>query len=243
MDREEKQLEAVVDSLLHRVADLKSALQALIVRLESDYSSMSWQQFIDSYVVFSAQINNLMKIVKNDKTPSLRSRLLFPLVLSPDVDQELAKLTDGRVQAFNHDMVPDYLRTKPELEIESKDNMIVAKASNLSADQSHKQITSANKIVNNMTDLVKNSREEWETETNRQNQTQTSLMTDTTTLIAAITFGKGLKPMATSMKASQPSVLPSAAQTPASQRPTAGKAPATIKTNIKAAASMHPYAR
>ncbi|CAG2163167.1 unnamed protein product [Oppiella nova] len=243
MDREEKQLEAVVDALIHRVSDLKNSLQTFIMRLENDYESISWTQFIDSYVVFSAQIHNLMKIVKNDKTPPLRSRVLFPLLLSPDIDEELMKLTEGRVQSFNHDMVPDYLRTKPELEIESKESAIVSKACNLSADQSQKQMTSANKIVNNMTELVKNCREEWETETNRQNQTQTSLMSDTTTLIAAITFGKGLKAMTTSMKASQPPVLSSVAPTPGPQRAGAGKAPATIKTNIKAAANIHPYGR
>ncbi|CAG2108031.1 unnamed protein product [Medioppia subpectinata] len=180
MDREEKALEETVDSLTHKVAELKTSLQTMIMRLESEWESISWTQLIDNYVVFSAQIQNLMKIVKKDKTPALRNRLLFPLLLSPDIDEELMKLTEGRVQSFNHDMVPDYLRTKPEPEIEAKENVIVGKACNLSADQSQKQMTSANKIVNNMTDLVKNMRDEWETETNRQNQTQTSLMNDTT---------------------------------------------------------------
>ena len=239
MDREEKQLESVVETLILRVGDLKNALQGFIGRLETD-QSISWTQFIDSFVVFSAQINNLMKILRNDKTPQLSNRLLFPLILSPDIDQELAKLTDGRVQSFNHDMVPDYLRTKPEPEIEAKESLINGKVSNLSADQSQKQLTSANKIVNNLTETVKSSREEWETETNRQNQNQTCLMSDTTALISAITFGKALKPMSAPMKG--PVGPPMAPQTAPSTRPGGGKAPATIKTNIKAA-GVHPYAR
>lgn len=239
MDREEKQLEAVVETLILRVADLKNALHAFIHRMENEYELISWTQFVDSYVVFSAQINNLMKILRNDKTPPLHNRVLFPLLLSPDIDEELMKLTEGRVQSFNHDMVPDYLRTKPEPEIEAKESVINGKVCNLSADQSQKQLTSANKIVNNMTDLIKNSRDEWETETNRQNQNQTCLMTDTTALIAAITFGKGLKTMAPSMKGPPMAQIP---QTAPSARPGGGKAPATIKTNIKAA-NVHPYNR
>jgi mediator of RNA polymerase II transcription subunit 8 len=242
MDREEKQLDATVDSLILRVQDLKNALNTFIYRIESENQNLSWAQFIDSFALFSGQINNLMKIVKNDKTPLLRNRIVLPLLLSPDIDEELAKLTEGRVQSFNHDMVPDYLRTKPEPEIESKENAIQLRVQSISADQSQKQITTANKIVNNMTELVKNNREEWETESGRANQTQTSSIADTTALIAAINYGKGLK--TTPPKAAvNPVMTQQVPQTAPNLRPAAGKAPATIKTNIKAAASGHPYNR
>jgi mediator of RNA polymerase II transcription subunit 8 len=241
MDREEKQLDATVDSLILRVQDLKNALNSFICRIVAEDQSLSWAQFIDSFALFSGQINNLMKIVKNDKTPALRNRIVLPLLLSPDIDEELAKLTEGRVQSFNHDMVPDYLRTKPEPEIEAKENAIQLRVQSISADQAQKQITTANKIVNNMTDLVKNNREEWETESGRANQTQTSSMADTTSLIAAINYGKGLK--TSPPKAAVNPVMTQVPQTAPNLRPAAGKAPATIKTNIKAAASGHPYNR
>ncbi|XP_054163638.1 mediator of RNA polymerase II transcription subunit 8-B-like [Oppia nitens] len=241
-DREEKQLEAVVDHLIAQVTDLKTSLQHLIMRVESEYESISWPQLMDSFVALSGRINNLQKLIKNDKMPTLRNRVLFPMLLNPDLDPELAKLTEGRVQSFNHDMVPDYLRTKPEPEIEAKENAILSKAFNLNSDQSHKQITSANKIVTNITEMIKNNREEWETETNRQNQTQTCLMTDTSTLLAAITFGKGLKTMSPPIKGPANAGMSSVPQTQPSQRPP-GKAPATIKTNIKAANNVHPYTR
>lgn len=245
MDREEKQLDAVLESLILRTLDLKNAIQAFIFRIENEYESISWAAMTDSFALFSGQINNLMKIVKNDKTPSLRNRVLLPLLLSPDVDEELAKTTEGRVQAFNHEMVPDYLRTKPDPEIEAKENIIQTRASSISADQAQKQITMANKIANNMIDLVKNNREEWETESGRANQPQTSSISDTNTLIAAITLGKGLKASAGSPKgpALQQQIPPQVPQTAPTPRPGGGKAPATIKTNIKAATSVHPYPR
>ena len=240
MDREEKALEIVVDSIVLRLADLKNAMQAFVTRIETD-PNCCWPTFIENFVVFSAQINNLMKIFRNEKTPPLHNRILFPLMLSPDIDEELIKITEGRVQSFNHDMVPDYLRTKPEPEIETKESAINQKVSNLSADQCQKQLASANKIVNNITDLIKNNREEWETESNRHNQNQTSSLTDTNALIAAITFGKNLKPMTAPIKGPVGPPMP-VAQTAPSARP-GGKAPATIKTNIKAATNVHPYVR
>lgn len=44
----------------------------------------------------------------------------------------MQKLTEGRVLSCNHDLVPDYLRTKPEPEVEEKIQAIAAKAGNIS---------------------------------------------------------------------------------------------------------------
>ena len=47
---------------------------------------------------------------------NLRRYTTLPLSLSADRDDELARLTDQRVGTFSHDLVPHYLRTKPEPE-------------------------------------------------------------------------------------------------------------------------------
>lgn len=44
----------------------------------------------------------------------LRNLTVLPLLLSPERDEALLQLTEGRISVFSHDMVPDYLRTKPE---------------------------------------------------------------------------------------------------------------------------------
>lgn len=66
-----------------------------------------------------------------DKTPPLRSLTVLPLMLSPERDEDLLRLTENRVPAFTHDLVPDYLRTKPEPEVEQKMTSLEMKASNL----------------------------------------------------------------------------------------------------------------
>lgn len=46
--------------------------------------------------------------------PPLQNLTVLPLLLSPERDEELLRITEGRIPVFSHDLVPDYLRTKPE---------------------------------------------------------------------------------------------------------------------------------
>lgn len=92
-------------------------------------------------------------------------------------------------------------------------------------------------------------REEWESEGGARGGTaQTSSVADTHALVAAVAMGKGLKPMGVpgvpggnvpggmmvapvGPPVGQPGMMPM------------GKAPSSIKTNIKAANQMNPYGR
>lgn len=52
--------------------------------------------------------------------PPLRNLTVLPLLLSQERDETLLQLTEGRIPVFAHDMVPDYLRTKPEPTAEAR---------------------------------------------------------------------------------------------------------------------------
>lgn len=64
--------------------------------------------------MFPEQLTGLSKILANEMGPPLRNLTVLPLLLSPERDEALWQLTEGRISVFSHDMVPDYLRTKPE---------------------------------------------------------------------------------------------------------------------------------
>lgn len=66
--------------------------------------------------------------------PSLRSLLVLPLQLGCERDESLVRLTEGRVPACAHDLVPDLLRTKPEPQAEQRLQQFNQKASTLSFD-------------------------------------------------------------------------------------------------------------
>ncbi|UYV72865.1 K02A2.6-like [Cordylochernes scorpioides] len=246
MDKEEKLLEATQEALIIRGEDIKRTLSNFILKLENEVELNTWPLMLDHFALLSGQINSFMKVLKNDKTPQLRNRVFIPLLLNQDRDPDLAKLTENRVQAFNHEVVPDYLRTKPDPELETRENQVLLKASQTSPDTAQKQLMGFNKIVNSAIEIVKNAREEWESESSqRSNPPQTSSLADTTTLLAAVSMGKNLRPtMDTPKGPVQPPPQAAPAPRPTMMPVAGGKLPSSIKTNIKAAVSqMHPYNR
>ena len=46
--------------------------------------------------MFLGQMNSLLKQMKHEKTPPLKKYITLPLLLNPDRDEELLKLTEHR---------------------------------------------------------------------------------------------------------------------------------------------------
>lgn len=254
--REEKQLESSLESIIQRVNDLRSSLAAMIFKVENEYETLNWPKFLDNYALISGQLISLSKVLSHDKCPNLRNLTALPLMLSPERDDQLMQVTEGRISTFSHDLVPDYLRTKLEPLAEQKMLQLEHKAQNLQYDNAQKQIAAYQKVVSHVWDIVSKAREEWEVEASSRGSTQqNSSVADTHLLVAAVGMGKGLKigtnpngqPNTTSggmMVAPQgrPGGPTGQGQMPPSTQ-AMNKAPSAIKTNIKSAAQMHPYGR
>lgn len=263
MDREDKILEATLDQLASKLNDVKKSIGALIFKMENEMDPVQWPSVLDSYANISSQINMVLKHLKTPGSLSgsdrdkidLRNRILLPILVHPERDEDLVRVTENRVQAFNHEVVPNYLRTKPEPEIEEKERHLYLKASNMNPDVGNKQVTATNKIVNNILDSIRSSREEWdssESSGGRLTHAPTFSQQDTGKIILAISTGQGLKgplPSQLDSKSGMPGQPGGPAppggqnqpqQTGPTQPPAGPKAPkAIIKTNIR----QHPYAR
>lgn len=196
---------------------------------------------------------NSFQVLKNEKTPYFKKYICLPLALSPDRDEELTKLTEGRISTFSHDLVPDYLRTKPDPDVEQRHMAFENRAANLLADSSQKQLTAMEKIINVALKNISREKEEMESKANlRAEIEKTSSIEDTYSLVAAISNGKGLKlnmgPMGPGGPGPKPMGMPGVpgpnfGPQPPQMAPNISKAPSTIKTNIKSATQVHPYAR
>ncbi|KAH1007626.1 hypothetical protein HUJ04_004838 [Dendroctonus ponderosae] len=254
--REEKQLESSLESIIQRVNDLKASLAAMIFKIETEYETLNWPKFLDNYALISGQLISLSKVLSHEKGPNLRNLTVLPLLLSPERDEQLVQATEGRITTFSHDLVPPYLRTKLEPMAEQKMIQLELKAQHLQVENAQKQMAAYQKVVSHVWDIVSKAREEWEVEaSSRAGTQQNSNQADTHLLVAAVGMGKGLKmgsnpngqPNSTSggmMVASQgrPGGPPGPGQLPPStQAMSMNKAPSAIKTNIKSAAQMHPY--
>ncbi|XP_043260350.1 mediator of RNA polymerase II transcription subunit 8 isoform X2 [Colletes gigas] len=257
MQREEKQLDSALEAIIMRINDLKTAIAAMIFKLEHEYETLNWPNFLDNFALISGHLTSLSKILGHDKAPNLRNLTVLPLRLCPEKDEELLRLTEGRISTFAHDLVPDYLRTKVEPQAEQKMIQLEAKAANLNYETSHKQVAQYTKVISHIWDIANKAREEWESEAgSRATQAQTSSTADTHALVAAVGMGKGLKSDSVQMVQSGVNSVPSGMMVgrPGNQQQTPGqgslgnpslgqisKAPSTIKTNIKAASQIHPY--
>ncbi|CAH1133495.1 unnamed protein product [Ceutorhynchus assimilis] len=257
--REEKQLETSLESIVQRVNDLKASLASMIFKVENEYESLNWPKFLDNYALVSGQLISLSKVLSHEKCPNLRNLTVLPLMLSPERDEQLIQTTEGRISTFSHDLVPDYLRTKLEPLAEQKMIQLEHKAQNLQYDNAQKQIAAYQKVVSHVSDIVSKAREEWEVEaSSRAGQQQNSSVADTHLLVAAVGMGKGLKmgpnsngqPNATSGGMMVPPQgrqggPPGVGPMPPNAQVMGGmsKAPSAIKTNIKSAVQMHPYGR
>ncbi|CAG5861599.1 unnamed protein product [Menidia menidia] len=245
--REEKQLEASVESLTSRVSLVQNALQSFINKLENEYERLAWPSVLDNFALLSGQLNSINKLLKNEKTPSFRSQVIIPLLLSPDRDEDLAKLTEMRVPVFSHEIVPDYLRTKPDPEVEEQEKQLSAEAARIGPEVAQKQIQALNKMCSSLLEKLNNPREERDSDSTARQNKQSFNPADTNLLVSAIAFGKGLS------KCRPPCPVPPGhsgqgpmmSGGPTLQQVTiGGKMPSSIKTNIKSAsASMHPYNR
>lgn len=249
MQRDEKLFEPSVDAVTQRVQELRNSITSFIVKLEQEHPVISWPTVLDNFALLSGHISTLNRLLSSDKMPAFKNYAVIPLALSPGRDTELEKLTEGRVPCFNHEVAPSYLRTKPEPGVEDKMAQLITRSSQLSQDAFQRQSNALNRLTSSMLEIIRSSRETCESEMVRQmTMAQMSSQADTNALIAATVHGKGLKP-------SQPSTTPSSGLSPANllddQRMTIPsgppavpmKAPSTIKTNIKAASSSHPYSR
>jgi len=115
-----------------------------------------------------------------------------------------------------------------------------ARANATTSDQQQKQLTVMDKITKDTLKLITREREEMDAKSaGRSELEKTHSVEDTGALLAAINHGKGLK-------AAQPSIPTRQSPAPSmqqQQQQQQNKAPAAIKTNIKAANQVHPYQR
>ena len=70
----------------------------------------------------------LLKAVANPKQSNIHNEVVIPLELSLEPHPDLISFTERRVPFFNHEVVPNLLRTKLDPTIEDKDLKIEAEA-------------------------------------------------------------------------------------------------------------------
>lgn len=251
-EREQKMLESSMENLLQRLNSLRGSLNGLIEKVERD-PTLNWPKFLDSFAEIGGQMNSLMKNIKAEasKNPPLlyKKYITLPLFLSQDRDEEMAKMTDGRVAMFSHDVVPHLLRTKPDPDVENRYSAYENRANSLAVDTVSKHLTTLEKVGDLTLKVINREKDDMDLKSNSRNEMEkTFAMEDTWALVAAVSNGKGLRGLGNQMQMhpgppGPPGPHHMVRPPGMNQPPMPGKVQSTIKTNIKAGAQVHPYQR
>lgn len=57
MQREEKQLESLLEAVLNRLNDLKISIMGMIHKIELEYETINWPVFLDNFALISSHVN------------------------------------------------------------------------------------------------------------------------------------------------------------------------------------------
>lgn len=185
-------VEETVDDLLNNLNSLKNTLRSLLMKIETQHDTVDWPQLLDNFALCTSQLSVLHKAMKSEKHVNTNTVVLLPRVLSADIDPELLRLTEDRLGAFNHENVPQYLRTKLEPDAEKRKMEQTSRANILTVDNLQKQANQLNKIANNVIEHVSNARNSWDGEAQDKTMAQSFRADDTEAMLAAMMYGRGL---------------------------------------------------
>ncbi|KAK0411209.1 hypothetical protein QR680_005541 [Steinernema hermaphroditum] len=154
LQRDPEKVSQAVHNIDKKIEELRGTAEHLLQLLDQN-DKLRWQDMLDKFSSLASGMNQVQTMIKKsaltagieDHGAFLRQHLVVPQKLVPDIDPQLVAMTQNRVQVWNHDTLPDYLRTKLNPEVEQDENSI---DSTKSADQIGRQITTMNKHIDMM---------------------------------------------------------------------------------------------
>ncbi|EDV28353.1 Mediator of RNA polymerase II transcription subunit 8 [Trichoplax sp. H2] len=155
----DKSIEFTEQSIGTRLDDIQASLESFTYRLQ--YENLQWPTVLDNFALIAGQMSMLNNHLRNEKLPQLHNLILLPLTISQETDSNLQEITKNRIQTFDHEIVPDYLRTKPEPEVERDQKELAEKADMLSEGEKEKEVTDANVLIDDLIEIINNARTAW----------------------------------------------------------------------------------
>ncbi|TKR86472.1 hypothetical protein L596_011060 [Steinernema carpocapsae] len=195
MQRDPEKISQAIHNIDKKIEELRSTAEQLLQLLDHN-EKVKWQDMLDKFSSLAGGMNQVQTMIKksaltaghDDYGAFLRQHVVVPQKLNPDLDQDLVVMTQGRVHVWNHDTLPDYMRTKLNPEVEADENSI---DSTKSADQIGRQINQMTKHI----DLILNTMTEHSRQADERFQAkQTFNAAETSKLVRGIMNGENLKP-------------------------------------------------
>ncbi|XGW13227.1 hypothetical protein V3C99_013676 [Haemonchus contortus] len=196
-----EKMSTAISYLEIKVMDAKKTIEELLYMLDMQ-EKVPWPDMLDKFSSLAAAMSQLQGALKKSAIQSghedhgalLRSHVLVPQRLQLEPDPQLQTLTSYRIHSWNHDVVPDYLRTKLNPEMESEEMMLEQDRNQKGQDVISKQITHLNKYVDLLLQSLHSSdRAHNESLAEKRFVKPTFNKEETARLVRATMVGEGLK--------------------------------------------------
>jgi hypothetical protein len=188
-----------LQQILDKVRDLKQSLAHFFT--EYEHGQPSWPTILDQMNVLSSQITTLRTSIRHI-LPLLRTNSIIPMCLSPENDPNVEQLTERRLSIFNHDFMPQLLRTKNLPEIEERERLLNTNSSNnnntfsrsiSTPNEIHSRVQELNSLLNNISDSFRHTKELTDKSDKQFDLQRFTNQVDTKRLLEAMNYGIGLK--------------------------------------------------
>ncbi|KRX51070.1 Coiled-coil domain-containing protein 47 [Trichinella murrelli] len=213
-----------VGGIVQNIKSIQSSISEVLAKLQM----VDQPSLLNSFRVISSQFNSMLQLLRSDRASHFKNYVFLPIKLSVEVDADLEAATENRLHAWTHAVVPDYLRTKPDPQVEQKDQQISNQVQQriCNPESLQKQITAFNRCLNCILDSLNASIRD--SEMDGRKTSKTSDGEDTALLVAAILKGQNVKPAYSA--------------TPASSRGSSGDSghSKASKAQVRIATTHHP---
>ncbi|CAH8495770.1 unnamed protein product [Schistosoma guineensis] len=187
---EKRQLENV-NTLYTAIHKLKQKIQDLVIKAETQGDQCDWPRYLSTLALCASELSEIRKILESDRFSNEHTLVLTPMLLNPEQDTNLAKITEERLSLFNHDTVPQYLRTKLDPKVESECSSQSTRAAGIPSEQVNKLINLSNRAIDCSLKEINLLKQDLEADfSDRQNKISSNL-DDLATLVNIISHKKG----------------------------------------------------
>lgn len=118
----DSQFDQSLDSLYKKSVSLKKSIASFLTELDLRPDTIDVSKAHDHFALILSECEGFIRNIQLNKSLNLNSTVFLPLVLQQEPDHRLIELSDNRIHSFNHENVPDLLRTKLDNDLENKQN-------------------------------------------------------------------------------------------------------------------------
>uniref|UniRef100_A0AC35U8R8 Mediator of RNA polymerase II transcription subunit 8 n=1 Tax=Rhabditophanes sp. KR3021 TaxID=114890 RepID=A0AC35U8R8_9BILA len=151
-----------INNLETKIREIKFIIEETLAQLSAGQQNVKYEDLMGLMTSMANAVSQMQKLIRrsalegnvDDQGSYLSNHVLAPQLISMDFDPELYHKSEGRIPYWNHDVLPDYLRTKLMPSSEEEEKAIEAEIASKQADYVTKQHLAMTKHIEGMLAVI-----------------------------------------------------------------------------------------